>query len=235
MNPLLICENLSASYGANRVFENLSFSVNDGEILSILGENGVGKSTLLKCLLGLKKQDSGMITTLDFAQSQVGYLPQQAETKQDFPASVFEVVLSGCLHLKGALPFYRKQEKDLALYNLKRMEILDLKKKSFQALSGGQRQRVLLARALCCAKRLLILDEPTAGLDPAAASEFYALLKTLTKDMGIVMVTHDTPGAISVSQRILHLAHGPQKSFFGTTDDYLKSTFFHKTEGRQAQ
>ncbi len=235
MNPLLICENLSASYGANRVFENLSFSVNNGEILSILGENGVGKSTLLKCLLGLKKQDSGKITTLDFSQNQVGYLPQQAATKQDFPASVFEVVLSGCLHHKGARPFYSKREKDLAHENLARMEILDLRKKSFQTLSGGQRQRVLLARALCCAKRLLILDEPTAGLDPVAASELYALLKTLSQDMGIVMVSHDTPGAISVSQRILHLAHYPEESFFGTTEDYLKSEFFHKTEGRHGQ
>ncbi len=233
MTRLITCENLSASYGANCVFSNLSFYANSGEVLSILGENGAGKSTLLKCLLGLKKQDSGTISTHDFLQNQVGYLPQQAEIKQDFPASVFEVVLSGCLNLRGAKPFYTRRERDVACRNLERLEILDLKKKSFQSLSGGQRQRVLLARALCCAKKLLILDEPTAGLDPIAAKEFYALMNKLKHedDLGIIMVSHDTFGALSVSERILHLSHDKDLSFFGTKDMYLTSDF-HALERR---
>lgn len=227
MTRLLTCENLSASYGANRVFSNLSFCVNSGEILSILGENGAGKSTLLKCLLGLKKQDSGTIVTHDALQNKIGYLPQHTEIKQDFPASVLEVVLSGCLNMRGGKPFYTKREKDVACHNLERLEILNLKKKSFQTLSGGQKQRVLLARALCCGKRLLILDEPTAGLDPIAAGEFYELMDKLKRedDLGIIMVSHDTRGALSVSERILHLSHLPDKSFFGTKETYLKSDF----------
>ena len=236
MTRLLTCENLSASYGANRVFSNLSFCVNSGEVFSILGENGAGKSTQLKCLLGLKKQDSGTIVTHDALQNKIGYLPQQSEIKQDFPASVFEVVLSGCLNMRGIKPFYTKREKDVACHNLERLEILHLKKKSFQALSGGQKQRVLLARALCCGKRLLILDEPTAGLDPIAAKELYALMNKLKQedDMGIVMVSHDTQGALSVSERILHLSHLPDKSFYGTKDAYVKSAFHTIERGHQS-
>ena len=235
MTKLVTCENLSASYGANRVFSNLSFFANSGEVLSILGENGAGKSTLLKCLLGLKKQDNGTILTHNFSQNQVGYLPQQAEIKQDFPASVFEVVLSGCLNIRGAKPFYTKRERDVARRNLERLEILDLKKKSFQALSGGQRQRVLLARALCCAKKLLILDEPTAGLDPIATKEFYALMNKLKQEdkLGIIMVSHDTLGVLSVSDRILHLSHDADTSFFGTKDLYLTSNFHAFERGHQ--
>lgn len=236
MTRLVTCENLSASYGANCVFSNLSFFANSGEVLSILGENGAGKSTLLKCLLGLKKQDSGTIFTHDFSQNQVGYLPQQAEIKADFPASVFEVVLSGCLNMRGAKPFYTKREKDVASRNLERLEILELKKKNFQSLSGGQRQRVLLARALCCAKKLLILDEPTAGLDPIAAKEFYALMNKLKQedDLGIIMVSHDTYGALSVSDRILHLTHITDHSFFGTKEQYITSDFHPLERGHLA-
>ena len=224
---VLTCENLSVSYGANQVLTNLSFFAQSGECLSILGENGAGKSTLLKCLLGLKKPDSGHIQTEGFRLSQVGYLPQQTETKRDFPASVFEVVLSGCLQIRGAKPFYSKREKELACQNLAMMESLDLKKKSFGDLSGGQQQRVLLARALCCAAKLLILDEPVAGLDPAAATDLYALIRKLKRErnMAIVMVSHDAPGALSVSERVLHITRGDRGYFFGTKEAYQNSKF----------
>ncbi len=222
---ILTCENLSVSYGANQVLSGLSFFANSDECLSILGENGAGKSTLLKCLLGLIKPDAGLIHTEGFSLTQVGYLPQQSEVKRDFPASVFEVVLSGCLNMRGAKPFYSKREKDIAYQNLEKLEAADLKKRSFSELSGGQQQRVLLARALCCAEKLLILDEPVSGLDPAAANEMYALIHKLKSEenMGIIMVSHDTAGALSVSERVLHIARGGGSCFFGTKNEYMKS------------
>ena len=224
---ILTCDNLSVSYGANQVLSDLSFFAESGACLSILGENGAGKSTLLKCQLGLKKPDAGVIKTEGFPLSQVGYLPQQAEVKRDFPASVFEVVLSGCLNMRGAKPFYSRREKDVAIRNLNKMEAADLKKRSFSELSGGQQQRVLLARALCCAQRLLILDEPASGLDPAAAREMYALITKLKSEdgMGIIMVSHDTAGALSVSERVLHITRGNSHCFFGTKQDYVNSGY----------
>ena len=224
---ILTCDNLSVSYGANQVLSDLSFFAENGACLSILGENGAGKSTLLKCLLGLKKPDAGVIKTEGFTLSQVGYLPQQAEVKRDFPASVLEVVLSGCLNMRGAKPFYSRREKDVAIRNLNKMEAADLKKRSFSELSGGQQQRVLLARALCCAQRLLILDEPASGLDPAAAREMYALITKLKSEdgMGIIMVSHDTAGALSVSERVLHITRGNSHCFFGTKQDYVNSGY----------
>lgn len=224
---ILTCDNLSVSYGANQVLSDLSFFAESGACLSILGENGAGKSTLLKCLLGLKKPDAGVIKTEGFPLSQVGYLPQQAEVKRDFPASVFEVVLSGCLNMRGAKPFYSRREKDVVIRNLNKMEAADLKKRSFSELSGGQQQRVLLARALCCAQRLLILDEPASGLDPAAAREMYALITKLKSEdgMGIIMVSHDTAGALSVSERVLHITRGNSHCFFGTKQDYVNSGY----------
>lgn len=224
---ILTCENLSVSYGATQVLSNLSFFAESGECLCILGENGAGKSTLLKCLLGLKKPDKGFIKTEGFSLTQVGYLPQQAEIKRDFPASVFEVTLSGCLNMRGAMPFYSKREKNIAGRNLEKLEVLDLKKKSFSDLSGGQQQRVLLARALCCAKRLLILDEPVSGLDPATATEMYALINKLKQEenLGIIMVSHDTAGALSVSERVLHISRGGSGCFFGLKEQYLNSNY----------
>lgn len=231
---ILTCDNLSVSYGANQVLSDLSFFAESGACLSILGENGAGKSTLLKCLLGLKKPDAGVIKTEGFPLSQVGYLPQQAEVKRDFPASVFEVVLSGCLNMRGAKPFYSRREKDVAIRNLNKMEAADLKKRSFSELSGGQQQRVLLARALCAAGELLILDEPVTGLDPAAAQDLYRTLAYLNKTEGIaiVMVTHDIRSALRYATRILHAGQG--QWFSGSVAEYLASPYGKRFGGETA-
>lgn len=220
----LTCQNLTASYGANTVLSHVSFFVDSGEALCILGENGAGKSTLLKCLLHLHRPDHGSLETRGFLPTEIGYLPQQTDTERDFPASVFEVVLSGCLNMRGFLPFYSKKEKKIALENLQIVGASDLKNKSFSTLSGGQKQRVLLARALCCAKKLLILDEPAAGLDPLAANELLGILEKLKQNgMAIIMVSHDTQSALSVCNRVLHLSG--QNSFFGTKEEYLSSEY----------
>ena len=222
---ILGCENLSASYGTQKVLENLSFYVESGKCLCILGENGTGKSTLVKCLLGLLKQDSGIITKEGFSSLDTGYLPQQMENFKSFPATVFEVVLSGCLNMRANKPFYSKREKQIAEENLKKLGVFDLKKQAFCELSGGQKQKVLLARALCTAKKLLILDEPAAGLDPVATGEMYEVIDTLKKDgMGILMVSHDTSRALSASDLVLHIDK-ENGYFFGTKEEYLKSSY----------
>lgn len=226
MKNCITCETLLVSYGSDIVLKDLSFSLAQGEVLSVLGENGAGKSTLLKCLLGLLKPEAGSITPHGFSFREVGYLPQQTAPSPHFPASVFEVVLSGCLNLRGAKPFYSKKEKQIALFNLQKVGVVHLKHKRFCSLSGGEQRRVLLARALCSAKKLLVLDEPAAGLDPLATKELYRVISDLKNDgMTIIMVSHDTHGALSICDRVLHLASNHSDYFFGSPEDYKASRY----------
>ena len=169
---LLRCSDLSFAYGGETVLKGVSFAVNAGDYLCVVGENGSGKSTLMKGLLGLKEPESGSIEYAGgLKRNEIGYLPQQTALQKDFPASVFEVVLSGRLNSMGRRFFYSKEDKKEAERNLDRMGMLEYKKRCYQELSGGQQQRVLLARALCATSRLLLLDEPVAGLDPVATGE----------------------------------------------------------------
>lgn len=236
--PQILCENLTLGYNEKAVVENLSFSVSKGDYLCVVGENGVGKSTLIKTLLGLLPPIRGKIALGDdLLPKEIGYLPQQSDTQRDFPASVSEVVLSGCLNRCGIRPFYRKAEKALAEDNMARLDILPLKKKCYRELSGGQQQRVLLARALCATRRMLLLDEPVSGLDPIAAQEMYALIRALNRENGIsvIMITHDIASAIPYASHILHIAHKPL--FFGEKDDYMQTEigrrFLSETGGVQ--
>ena len=170
------CKNVVLSYENTVVARNLIFSVNEGDFLCIVGENGSGKSTLVKAMLGLKSVTSDELRFGEGVTTrQIGYLPQQTTAQQDFPASVSEVVLSGCLSDKKGL-FYSKANKQTALDNMKKLEIEGLQNRCYRELSGGQQQRVLLARALCAAKKLLLLDEPVAGLDPVVTADFYSLI-----------------------------------------------------------
>jgi zinc transport system ATP-binding protein len=197
--------------------------VEPGDYLCIVGENGSGKTTLMKGLLGLHKPAGGHIAFDGIKQSEIGYLPQQTPVQKDFPASVQEVVLSGCLNRHGLLPFYSRADKKQTGDNLTRLGISDLKKKSYRDLSGGQQQRVLLARALCATGKLLLLDEPVAGLDPLMACELYALIDRLNKELGItiIMVSHDMKSAVQYANKILHM--GTSVVFFGPTEEYKKT------------
>ncbi|GHT00240.1 zinc ABC transporter ATP-binding protein [Synergistales bacterium] len=198
----------------------LNFTVGSGEYLFIVGENGSGKSTLLSGLLKLKIPLSGSVLT-EFPQSEIGYLPQQTAAQKDFPAAAFEVALSGRLAGRGIMPFYSLADKIAAFENLKRLGVSDLSGKCFRELSSGQQRRVLLARALCAAKGLLILDEPTAGLDPNATSELYALLNGLHGDgMTIICVSHDISAAKLYATHVLRLGDGKQL-FFGKAVDFI--------------
>ena len=221
---LISCNNISFSYENTNVIKDLSFSVNDGDYLCIVGENGSGKSTLIKGLLGLKNASSGQIVRCsELKSNEIGYLPQQTPAQKDFPASVFEVVLSGRLNSRGIRPFYTKNDKKIAEENIKRLGIEYLQKRSYRELSGGQQQRVLLARALCASKKLLLLDEPVTGLDPIVTEEMYRLIDELNKKekITIIMVSHDIVSSVKYATHILHLNH--KDSFFGTTAEYIDS------------
>lgn len=220
---LIKTDRLNLSYENMTVIENLSFEVKSGDYLCIVGENGSGKSTLVKALLGLKKPVSGSIELGDgLRQKEIGYLPQQTSAQRDFPASVAEVVISGCLNSRGIRPFYSARERKIAAENIERMGLSELKKRSYRELSGGQQQRVLLARALCAAKKLLLLDEPVTGLDPMVTAELYDLISDINKSGAtIIMVTHDVASALKYATHILCLTESD--SFFGTASEFLES------------
>ncbi|MDD7536548.1 MAG: ABC transporter ATP-binding protein [Bullifex sp.] len=200
--------------------KGLDFTVAEGDYLCILGDNGAGKSTLVKAILSLHEPLSGSLE-FTFPRSEIGYLPQRTEVRRDFPSSVWEVVLSGCVNSLSHRLFYGRMDRMTAEANLERMEISDLRKQSFSNLSGGQQQRVLLARALCAAKKVLLLDEPVAGLDSHTSSELYRLIDDLNRDgMTVIMVTHDVHPALNSAGKILHLG---RTFFFGLRDEYFKS------------
>ena len=218
----IICTNLSIGYENNIIVNNLNFEINKGDYLAIVGENGAGKSTLIKTLLGLLKPISGSIELGDsIKKTDIGYLPQQTVVQKDFPASIYEVVLSGFLSKMGFRPFYNKYEKETALANIKRTGLEGMEKRSYRELSGGQQQRVLLARALCATDKIIILDEPVAGLDPKVTEEMYELISSLNKEGAtIIMISHDISSALTYSNKILHIG---KDSYFGTKEEYVSS------------
>ena len=222
---LIQCETISIAYEGQTVVHDLSFRINQGDYLCIVGENGSGKSTLVKSLLGLKAPIRGRIILGDgLKQKEIGYLPQQTDVQKDFPASVFEVVLSGRLNSRGMKPFYSSADKRQAGEMMQLLGITDLAKSCFRDLSGGQKQRVLLARALCATQKLLLLDEPVTGLDPIVTAEFYQLIKEINQKRGIavVMVSHDIESAVRDASHILHLQE--TALFYGTAEEYKKSS-----------
>jgi len=222
--PQLICDNLTLGYDGKIIISSLSFSINTGDYLCIVGENGSGKSTLMKTILKLKKPMSGKIKAdNDFRSDLIGYLPQQTAIQKDFPASVREVVRSGCLNHCGLRPWYNKSEKKMAENNMEKTGVSNIAKHCYRELSGGQQQRVLLARALCAGQNMLFLDEPSAGLDPKAANDMYELIAALNKTgKTILMISHDIPASIKYASHILHIGDG-LPLFSGTKAEYLKS------------
>lgn len=221
---LIDCRNVSLGYEGKAISSHLSFSLCSGDYLCVVGENGSGKSTLLKAMLGLLKPMEGQIARdKSLRAGAIGYLPQQTRAQRDFPATVNEVVLSGFLSARKGRFFYTPSERSRALMNMGKLGVLELKDQCYRDLSGGQQQRVLLARALCAASKLLILDEPITGLDPAAAQDLYRLLSYLNRKegMAIVMVTHDLKAALQSARTVLHI--GRSSCFCGTVAEYLAS------------
>lgn len=204
---LLKCEKLCIGYGSKIVRENLNFEVEKGDYFFIVGENGSGKSTLLKTILGFTKPISGSIEfSSEWDKKGIGYLPQTSEIQKTFPATVWEIVLSGCQNELGFFPFYKKSHVQKAKANLKKVGMIEYAKKSFKELSGGQQQRVLFARALCATKSVLILDEPTKGFDSEITEKMYKIVSELNKSgVTILTISHDLQAAKKYGNKILEL------------------------------
>ena len=216
------CRDLTVGYDGKAILKNINFSVEEGEYLSIVGENGSGKSTLMRTLLRLQQPLSGeVILGNGLNREEIGYLPQQTVIQKDFPASVREIVLSGCQNRYGLRPFKKKKKKEYAYQMMEKMQIIHLEKRCYRELSGGQQQRVLLARALCATRKILLLDEPTAGLDPKVTKEMYQLIYELNQrdKLTIVMISHDLRATLTYSSHILHTG---KHVFFGTKEEYIR-------------
>lgn len=228
---LLTVRDLSLGYDGQTIVEGLNFTVNEGDYLCIVGENGSGKTTLMKTLLGLRKPLGGEIRIGEgLMRNEIGWLPQQTLVQRDFPASVREIVLSGCQARSTMRFFYGREEKKLAEENMERMGIAELADRCYRELSGGQQQRVLLARALCAAEKVLLLDEPVSGLDPKVTGEMYDLIEDLNRDgVTVIMISHDLQAALKYASHILHI---DSDIFFGTKEEFLgrmEGTLFQKT------
>ena len=215
---LIRTKNLSYSYPAKKdALKNVNLKVKKGSFTCIVGENGSGKSTLLKCILGLNKGYTGEIEK----ETHIGYLPQKSEIQTNFPASIEEVVLSGTISNNIKSVFYKKEDKEIAKNIMEKLDIYSIRKKCFADLSGGQQQRVLIARALCACKDIIILDEPTNGLDPSIAKQIYQLLDELKKNekITILMVSHDIERALNYADTVIELTNG-EITFEGEPSKY---------------
>ena len=216
----IICQNLAIGYDGKAILKDINFSINEGDYLCIIGENGSGKSTLMRTLLHLQQPVSGTILLGDGLQSnEIGYLPQQTAVQKDFPASVREIVLSGCQNRCGLRPFYNRAEKRQAAEMMEKLQITHLSNRCYRELSGGQQQRVLLARALCATKKILLLDEPVSGLDSKATEEMYQIIETLNRKdkITIVMITHNINDSVKYASHIMHIG---KNVFYGTKQEY---------------
>lgn len=220
----LTCSNLTIGYEGRSIASNINFSAECGDYICIVGENGSGKSTLVKTILNLNAPLSGSVKFgNDIKRSEIGYLPQQTEIQKDFPASVSEIVMSGFLPRHKIFPFYSRAEKNEAAKQMKRLEIDELSERCYRELSGGQQQRVFLARSLCAAEKMIILDEPVTGLDPRVTAEMYEIISEINKKdkITVIMVSHDVRAAVKYSSHILHIGHSD--SFYGTVSEYFNS------------
>lgn len=223
LDCLISAEKLTLAYGENKVISSADFEIKSGDFVCVVGANGSGKSTLIKAILGFIRPKSGKIHyASDLAKTEIGYLPQESKIDPNFPATVYEIVLSGTLGQLGLKPFYRPENKTRALDALKSLRIEKLKSRSFGDLSGGQKQKVLLSRALAATSRLLILDEPSNNLDHASRHEFYEILKNLNRSgLTIIMITHDLDADDLIGDKVLALKNGEVSSFL--TADFLRS------------
>lgn len=216
----ITCRDLSIGYDGRAIRNHINFSLHKGNYLCVIGENGSGKSTLMKTLLHLLPPVSGSVLLGDgLGSNEIGYLPQQTVIQKDFPASVREIVLSGCQNHCGIRPFYNKEEKRLSEEMMDKLQITHFRNKCYRELSGGQQQRVLLARALCATKKILLLDEPVSGLDPKVTEEMYRLIEQLNHvdQITIIMISHDIREAVKYASHVMYLG---EDIFYGTKQEY---------------
>lgn len=219
---LIEANDLTVGYDNKKILQNINFSIEEGQYICVIGENGAGKSTLVKTILGLLKPISGQLSFENgLEQNQIGYISQGIIVKADFPATVLEIVRSGCLPKEGNRIFYSKKAKETSETAMEKMGITDLKNRSFRELSGGQRQRVLMARALCAAKKIIFLDEPVAGLDSETQMQLYKILRKLNVEgMTIVMISHDIDAVMANASHVLSVKN--RKILMQSIEEYAQ-------------
>lgn len=218
---LLSVENLTLSFEGRAVINSLSFDVKKGDYLCIIGENGSGKSSLLRALLGMIKPTGGKIKFNRVARNQIGVLPQLSQVDSDFPSTVSEVVLAGCLGRSQKGIFLAKDSKEIARASMEKLGVSDIADRPYRVLSGGQKQRVMLARAISAAEKMLFLDEPVTGLDRIFTTDVYSLIEDLNRNgMTVITVTSDIPSALKYSNKILRL--NKDSYLFLDTEEYKK-------------
>lgn len=220
---ILSVQNLCASYEGRRVLTDISFEVNRGDYLCIVGESGVGKSTLMRCLMGMTKPDAGSVAYGEGVRpSLIGYLPQQGDYRPDFPSSVKEIVRSGLIGRKRAFIWFGAGEKEKVRKAMEQLGIWDLRDRRYCDLSGGQKQRALLARTLVATDSLMALDEPATGLDAVATSELFETVRQIHESgVTVVMSANDAKVALLYATHILQLRG--RALFFGSAQQYLRS------------
>ncbi len=216
---MISAKDLTVGFGSQIVAERINFDIDSGDFVCIVGENGSGKSTLVKTIMSLLPPVGGHVVLGDgLKRTEMGYLGQQTDVQRDFPASVEEIVLSGCLNSCGRRPFFNRQDRKTAESNMARTGVLNLRRRCYRELSGGQQQRVLLARALCASSRVILLDEPVTGLDPVASAEMYRILAELNRSgMTIVMVSHDIEPALEHATKVLDMG---RKTVMMSVEEY---------------
>ncbi len=219
---LIELKNLTLGYEKDIILKNINISIEENDFICIVGPNGSSKSTLVKGILGLIKPIKGKVIYNGLKQNYIGYMPQETKVDANFPASVLEIVLSGTLNKNSKSFFYTKEQKEIAINNLKLLGIEKIKNKSFCDLSGGQRQKVLLARSLSATTKLLILDEPSNNLDSKSKNELYETIVDLNKNhnITIIMITHDLDHDNLIGNKILSLRE--DDIFFGSVDDFVR-------------
>ncbi|MBN1971694.1 MAG: ABC transporter ATP-binding protein [Candidatus Delongbacteria bacterium] len=205
--PVIVFENVNMNFGAQRVLENISFTLEKNDYCGIIGPNGGGKTTILKLILGFIKPSTGKITVLGknpkFSGNQIGYVPQFNKMDDHFPITVEQVVSMGTMKKFSLFPSIRNEEKIRIFEALSKVKMEDHIHKNFGNLSGGMKQRVLIARAIVSHPELLILDEPTASVDPDVEKDIYSLISSLKENMTIIMVSHDMNIISSAANKVL--------------------------------
>ena len=222
---LVRVKNLTLGYNGQAILKNLSFVVEEGDFICVVGKNGSGKTTLVKGILGLIKPMQGEVVFEDLQPNFVGYTPQETNVNEYFPATVFEIVLSGSLNRAKRKFFYSQSDKKEALEKLELLKLIKIKNKSFNELSGGQKQKVLLARSLMATNKLLILDEPSNNLDFETKKDFYEILKKINQEqrITIIMITHDLDHDNLIGNKILSLR---EEIFYGKTEDFVRKIHY---------
>lgn len=216
MEKIIEIKNITFGYEDNPILENVSMDIEKCDFILVIGPNGGGKTTLLKIILGIIKPWSGAVCFPQDLSGRIGYVPQFLNFNKDFPITVYETVLMGCLNSRNYLRRYKQEDRDKTAAILEKVDLYSKRKDWVNSLSGGQLQRVLIARALVSEPQVLLLDEPTASIDITSQTTLLDIIGELKERMSIILATHD-PTAFSVYYK--HIACINRNLYFHGTGE----------------